>query len=155
MCDIESIINRMIYATGADNAAQMLAIAGFSSGSAGNWRRRKNIPEGSLARVATKAGVEIEWLKTGEGKQWSAVPPRYLEYFSLTPEEASAADKELKALPGRARNPVTKEQQHLLDIWEKASDFAKKHAMAMLEESAQESREKGDGGSNSAAQNSA
>lgn len=31
-------------------------------------KSRENIPEGSLARVAYKTGVSVEWLETGEGE---------------------------------------------------------------------------------------
>ncbi len=61
------MISRMIQATKAKNTTQMLDMVGFSNSSASAWKRRGNIPEGSIARVAARTGVNLEWLKTGQG----------------------------------------------------------------------------------------
>lgn len=270
MYDYSKIIDRMVTAAGSENVAQMLEFCGFSSGAAGAWKRRGNVPDGSIAIAATRTGTSFEWLKTGEGEmrvislgdvgandcgdilaqikklknlnndeeleQLLGVPHKDLydperqgaifttiwkwmaregidfnlirgkempadndtlyvlielieEHLlvldvQLTPAEKARAivslytiftkekltlgqetcslTLELSEILGpmlakekTVSNTRFTEQRHLLDIWEQASDFAKKHALSMLEESAQESREIEGGGSSSADRNSA
>lgn len=67
MQDIDKIIRRMVQATGAKNMAQMLETMEFSNSTGSTWRRRKKIPDGSIAKVAELADVSFEWLKSGNG----------------------------------------------------------------------------------------
>jgi len=67
MYDYLEILDRMIQATGAKNAAKMLEFMGFSNSAASAWKRRKKIPDGSIAKVSERTGVSFQWLKTGEG----------------------------------------------------------------------------------------
>ncbi len=86
----------MIEACAVKNTAQMLNFIGISSGAAGMWKKRKKIPDGSLAKVAERTGVSLVWLKTGEGEMFPEIPQHMLDMFKLTPEENAAADEELK-----------------------------------------------------------
>ena len=72
MNDIDKIILRMIIATGAEKEAEMLRIAGLSSGAAGAWRRRGKVPDGSIAKVSERTNFSFEWIKTGEGDRHKA-----------------------------------------------------------------------------------
>lgn len=68
MALFDEIISRMIQATGAKNQQEMLETMGFSAGLASKWKKRGNVPDGSIAKVAGVAGVTFHWLKTGEGE---------------------------------------------------------------------------------------
>ena len=48
--------------------AQMLESMGFSDSAGSAWKRRKKIPDGSIAKVAELTGVSFSWLKTGDGE---------------------------------------------------------------------------------------
>ncbi len=62
----------MIHAADAKNMAEMLRVCGLGKSSGSTWKKRGSIPEGSLARVASKTGCDLEWLRTGQGKMFSA-----------------------------------------------------------------------------------
>lgn len=66
MCEVEKIISRMIAVSGAKDQTQMLDICGLSSGSPGNWRRRKKVPDGSIGIVAAHTSVSFDEIKYGK-----------------------------------------------------------------------------------------
>lgn len=120
MYDIVKIIDRMVQATEAKNTAQMLEFMGFSNSAASAWKRRKNIPDGSIAKVAERTGVSFEWLKTGEGE----MRPLYEKQPLLPPELAEMVAESLAEWEGeklemsegaillvRLYNKMTPEQQ--------------------------------------------
>lgn len=59
MALFDEIISRMIQATGAKNQQEMLETMGFSAGLASKWKKRGNVPDGSIAnlRHQKKQGV--------------------------------------------------------------------------------------------------
>ena len=68
MSSIEEIISRMIIASGAKNQQEMIEKTGLSPGIASKWKKRGNVPDSGISKVAIVTGVTYEWLKTGEGE---------------------------------------------------------------------------------------
>ncbi len=68
MTTIDNVIRRLIEASGAKTQAEMLRILGFSGATASTWKKRGEMPEGSLKRASIACNVNLEWLSTGEGE---------------------------------------------------------------------------------------
>lgn len=67
LASVDEIISRMILAAAAKNQQEMIEKTGLSDGIASKWRKRGNVPESGIYKVAQVTGVSFEWLKTGEG----------------------------------------------------------------------------------------
>ena len=61
------IIDRLIVACGARNAAEMARILGHSSGVVTGWKKRNTIPYKEAYEVSRSNGYSMDWILTGEG----------------------------------------------------------------------------------------
>jgi hypothetical protein len=140
MSDIEQIIERMIQSCGEKNAAKMSDYIGFSSGSVSQWRKRKNITDGSIAKVAAHTGVSFDWLKTGEGEMR---PPPYQEQNGTGHGVAGES------------GPLSADESELLIAYQSLSLDKRRMFLKIIVEEAKESRQQDGGGSGLAEANSA
>jgi len=111
---VDKIISRMIQATGAKNMADMLRIAGFSSGSGSMWKRRDVLPDGSIAKVAELTGVSFEWLKTGEGEMRPTKNVTEGDY--LDPDLARMVMAEIQGRQGKEPLQLTAGEAAILEM---------------------------------------
>lgn len=107
---VDAIIDRMVIAPEAGSQAEMLRIIGISNSLASAWKRRGKVPDGSLAKVAERTGVRLEWLKTGEGEmraQAAALDPETLQAVIEAVEEHLQSNKQQMAPAKKAELIVT------------------------------------------------
>ena len=64
--ELESIINRMKTAIGADNDYQLSNALKMSSGVVANWRKAKSPPWEACYEIHKQTNCGIEWLISGE-----------------------------------------------------------------------------------------
>ena len=116
MTTIDNIIRRLIDASGAKSQAEMLRILGFSGATASTWKKRGEIPEGSLKRASIACNVNLEWLLSGEGE--------------MRPDEATDKAADLKTL----RAVVEAVEEHLQGEGKNLAPAKKAELIAMLYE---------------------
>lgn len=93
------IIERLIVACGARNAAEMARILGHSSGVVTGWKKRNTIPYKEAYEVSRSNGYSIDWILTGEGdpkEQSIQLPPKeddfiHIPHFSIEASAGSGA----------------------------------------------------------------
>jgi len=103
----------MVQAVGANNMAEMLRLAGLSTATGSIWKKRGNVPDGSIAKVAELSGVSFRWLKTGEGEMR---PAEKSEGNYLDPELARVVMAEIKGRQGKEPMQLTARQASLLEM---------------------------------------
>lgn len=72
MSEINDVIQRMISACGVKNSSQLAEVLGLSQSATSQWKRRKIIPEGIAAKVATLTGTNLQWILSGDGERFSS-----------------------------------------------------------------------------------
>jgi hypothetical protein len=114
MMNATEIIARMIKASGAKNMTEMLKLMGFSHGAGSTWKKRGDVPDGSIAKVAESTGVYFKWLKTGKGEMR---PNREaIGGDHLDPELARMVIAELQSSQGNAPLQLTAEEAAILEM---------------------------------------
>jgi hypothetical protein len=114
MTKAAEIIERMIKASGEKNMTKMLKLMGFSHGAGSTWKKRGEIPDGSIAKVAESTGVYFKWLKTGRGEM--RPHQEAIEGECLDPELARMVMAELQGSQGTTPLQLTTEEAAILEM---------------------------------------
>lgn len=110
MMNVSEIIDRMIKASGAKNMTEMLSFMGFSHGAGSTWKRRGEVPDGSIAKVAESTGVDFKWLKTGQGEMRPAPRGDKIIFSATTGGNTLTPDESRLLAAYRKLDPTRREQ---------------------------------------------
>jgi hypothetical protein len=114
MTKAADIIARMIKASGAKNMTEMLRLMGFSHGAGSTWKKRGEVPDGSIAKASESTGVYFKWLKTGGGEMRPNQGATEGEH--LDPELARMVMAELRDSQDTAPLQLTTEEAAILEM---------------------------------------
>ena len=131
MIGVDQIISRMILAVHASNMAEMLRIAGLSTAAGSTWRKRNNVPDGSVAKVAKISSVSFEWLKTGEGEMLAKGSGKTAG--QIDPAMAQDIVKQLKAKCADKAIELTGEELMAVQMLRDLSDHDRQRVMHTLQ----------------------